>query len=204
MIPAIADLPPMMQERVVCSIAAAAQYQIPANVVLAVAETEGGRPGQWVQNTNGTHDVGPMQFNTSYLGTLARYGITTGDVAASGCYPYQLAAWRLALHLQNDAGDVWQRAANYHSRTPQYNAIYRGKLLAAGARWGAWLDKHFKTVDVDGKPRAAGQVVAQSAAPTGQASQPAPAARPQGPVRQVRQVQAAYVPRLVAVSERSE
>ena len=129
MIPAIADLPPMMQERVVCSIAAAAQYQIPANVVLAVAETEGGRPGQWVQNTNGTHDVGPMQFNTSYLGTLARYGITTADVAASGCYPYQLAAWRLALHLQNDAGDVWQRAANYHSRTPQYNAIYRGKLL---------------------------------------------------------------------------
>ena len=122
------------------------------------------RPGQWVQNTNGTHDVGPMQFNTSYLATLARYGITTGDVAASGCYPYQLAAWRLALHLQNDAGDVWQRAANYHSRTPQYNAIYRGKLLAAGARWGAWLDKNFKTVDVDGKPRA-GQVVAQSRFP---------------------------------------
>lgn len=202
MIPAIADLPPMMQERVVCSIAAAAQFQIPANVVLAVAETEGGRPGQWVKNTNGTHDVGPMQFNTAYLGTLARFGITTADVAASGCYPYQLAAWRLALHLQSDAGDLWQRAANYHSRTPQYNAIYRGKLLAAGARWGTWLDKHFKTVDVDGKPRAAvGQVVAQSVAPNRQASQPAPAARPQGPVRQA---QAAYVPRLVAVSERSE
>jgi hypothetical protein len=146
MIPPIADLPPMMQERVVCSVGAAAQYQIPANLVLAVAETEGGRPGQWVRNTNGTYDLGAMQFNTAYLRSLAKYGITPSDVLTSGCYPYQLAAWRLAGHLKNDVGDLWQRAANYHSRTPHFNAIYRNKLIAAGARWGAWLEKNFITV----------------------------------------------------------
>ncbi|MBK9663459.1 MAG: conjugal transfer protein TrbN, partial [Nitrosomonas sp.] len=57
------DLPPDMQERVVCSIAAAIKNEIPANILLAIAEKEGGKPGQWVRNNNGTYDVGVMQFN---------------------------------------------------------------------------------------------------------------------------------------------
>ncbi len=32
------DLPPDMQERVVCSITAAIKYEIPANILLAIAE----------------------------------------------------------------------------------------------------------------------------------------------------------------------
>ena len=71
-----ADLPPHLHERVVCSIAAAVKYEIPANIVLAVAEKEGGKPGQWVRNSDGSHDVGTMQFNTAYLRDLAPYGIT--------------------------------------------------------------------------------------------------------------------------------
>ena len=86
------DLPPQLQERVVCSISAAVKYAVPANIILAVAEKEAGKPGQWVRNSNGTHDVGPMQFNTSYLSDLARYGITADDVAAAGCYAFDLAA----------------------------------------------------------------------------------------------------------------
>ena len=50
-----ADLPPVViEERVQCSIAAALRYNIPANVMLAVAEQENGRPGARVQNTNNT------------------------------------------------------------------------------------------------------------------------------------------------------
>lgn len=145
------DLPPSMHERVVCSIQAAIKYDVPANLVLAVAETEGGKPGQWVRNTNGTHDVGYMQFNTSYLATqLARYGITAADVAASGCYAFELATWRLRGHLQNDQGDLWTRAANYHSRTPQYNTIYRAKLLVKAAKWESWLRARFDTFERGG------------------------------------------------------
>ena len=81
-----------MQERVTCSISAAARFDVPANIVLAVAEMEGGRPGQWKRNANGTHDVGPMQFNTAYLRELRHYGITTEDVAGAGCYAFELAA----------------------------------------------------------------------------------------------------------------
>src|SRR5215218_5263520 len=92
-------LPPQVQERIVCSISAAGKYQVPANIVLAIAEKEGGRPEQWKPNRNSTHDVGPMQFNTLYLSDLARYGITANEVAIAGCYSFDLAAWRLRQHI---------------------------------------------------------------------------------------------------------
>ena len=166
------DLPPQLQERVVCSIAAAAKYDIPANLMLAVAEQEGGKPGQWVRNPNGTHDVGAMQFNTAYLTSeLARYGITPVDVAAAGCYSYELASWRLRMHIRNDRGDLWTKAANYHSRTPHHNAIYRAQLVQRGAKWGAWLEARVPTLDVmrgpaprSANPQRAGTTVSASKA----------------------------------------
>jgi hypothetical protein len=142
------DLPPQMQERVVCSISAAVKYEIPANIMLAVAEKESGKPGQWVRNTNGTHDVGPMQFNTSYLSDLSRYGITANDVAAAGCYSFDLTAWRLRMHIRNDKGDIWTKAANYHSRTPKYNTIYRTDLMRKALKWANWLESNFVTMDL--------------------------------------------------------
>lgn len=145
----IANLQPDdIKERVICSVVAAVKYDVPANIVLAVAEMENGKPGQYVQNTNGTYDVGPMQFNTCYLAELAKYAITPEDVANTGCYPYELAAWRLRGHIRGDAGDVWTRAANYHSRTPKYNAIYRAKLIQAAQKWADWLARRFNTRDV--------------------------------------------------------
>jgi hypothetical protein len=160
------DLPPQLQERVVCSISASVKYAVPANIVLAVAEKEAGKPGQWKKNSNGTHDVGPMQFNTSYLDELARYGITANDVAAAGCYSFNLAAWRLRRHIRNDKGDLWTKAANYHSRTPQYNIVYRADLIQKAVKWANWLDARFATYDLM-KPGAAAstQTPAQSAAP---------------------------------------
>lgn len=140
--------PPELQTWIICSIAAAAKYRIPANIVLAVAEKEGGRPGQWKPNRNGTHDVGSMQFNTGYLTDLARYGITASDVATAGCYSFDLAAWRLRQHLYKDKGDLWTRTANYHSRTPQYNHVYRADLIRKASKWADWLDARFVTFDI--------------------------------------------------------
>lgn len=142
---AFVDVPHAPPERVVCSIVAAAKYEVPANIVLAVAEKEAGKPGLWVKNSNGTFDVGSMQFNTRYLGDLKKYGITADDVSQEGCYAFDLAAWRLRGHLRHDKDDVWTRAANYHSRTPKYNRIYRADLIKKAARWGQWLDARFAT-----------------------------------------------------------
>lgn len=146
MLPAVADFPPQLQERVVCSIDAAVKYEIPANLMLAVAEQEGGKPGEWVRHPNGAVDVGPMQFSTGYLRDLSRYGITAQDVAAQGCYPYQLAAWRLRMHIKLDQGDFWTKAANYHSRTPQFNRVYRADLMVKAVKWADWLERHFTIV----------------------------------------------------------
>ena len=66
----------------------------------------------------------------------------------SGCYPYDLAAWRLRRHIKNDAGDIWTRAANYHSRAPQQNATYRADLRVKAKKWADWLAARFVTVDV--------------------------------------------------------
>lgn len=142
------DLPPDMQDRIVCSIEAAVKYEVPANILLAVAEKEGGKPGQWVRNSNDTYDIGPMQFNTTYLSDLSKYGITPAHVAQAGCYSYTLAAWRLRTHIRNDQGDLWTRVSNYHSYTPHLNAAYRADLMRRAAKWGKWLDARFATYDV--------------------------------------------------------
>ena len=147
MIDALPDIPPARQDMVSCSLGAALAYDIPANILLAVAEKEAGRPGQWVRNANGSFDVGTLQFNTSYLKDLARFGITPDHVAAEGCYPYLLAAWRLRGHIRHDDGDIWTRAANYHSRTPRYNRIYRADLMRRAMHWSQWLDRYFPTHD---------------------------------------------------------
>jgi len=146
--PFISDFPPQFQERVMCSISASVKYEVPTNIVLAVAEKENGKSGQWVRNSNGTHDVGPMQFNTAYLRDLARHGITAKDVAAAGCYSFDLAAWRLRMHIRNDTGDLWTKVANYHSRTPQYNTVYRADLMRKATKWADWLEARFVTLDV--------------------------------------------------------
>jgi hypothetical protein len=201
------DLPPQLQERVVCSITAAVKYEVPANIVLAIAEREGGKAGQWVENSNGTHDVGPMQFNTAYLADLAKYGITAQDVAQGGCYSYDLAAWRLRGHIRNDRGDIWTRAANYHSRTPEYNAVYRDAIMKRGAEWESWLEARFPTFDATrpGSGPAAGTVEAAEAPPeAGQGvTTPGPLATSTEPSNQPVPVVDAFVTPLPASSPRS-
>ncbi|TWI46171.1 hypothetical protein IQ22_04546 [Pseudomonas duriflava] len=171
------DLPPAQEERVVCSIIAAVKYELPANIVLAVAAQEGGKPGQWNQNKDGSWDVGPLQFNTKYLEDLKRYGITANDVEKAGCYPYELAAWRIRGHVLNDKGDLWTRVANYHSRTPDKNAIYRRLVMKRASTWADWLEARFKTYAVTQKTVVLGQVrqeaLAASIGPATAAIEPA-------------------------------
>ncbi|WP_308920637.1 hypothetical protein [Janthinobacterium sp. J1-1] len=69
------DLPLLQQERILCAITSAIKYQVPANILLAIAEKEGGKPSMIIANKNGTYDIGPKQFNSAYLFELRKHGI---------------------------------------------------------------------------------------------------------------------------------
>lgn len=150
------DAPPPNQvlhrEQIECAIAAAVKYDFPANVLLAIAEQEAGKPNTWSSNRNGTYDVGVMQFNTAYLRQLQRYGIHPEHVASDTCYPYLLAAWRLKTHLVNDRGSFWTRISNYHSQTTYYNQKYAASVAPRAERWATWLEKNYATKEVNAEP----------------------------------------------------
>lgn len=143
------NLPPNEQAPVVCAIAAATRYSIPTNIFLAVVEKEGGKPGQYVKNKNGTYDIGPLQFNTSYIKTLSKYGITYKSVEGhnNSCYPYYLAAWRIKKHIIYDNGDIFQKVSNYHSKTPYYNSKYRADIIKRSIKLTTYLNKYSDSVN---------------------------------------------------------
>ena len=129
----ISDLPPQMpvnEVRMFCSVESAIHYQIPADLIYAVALNEGGNFKSKVKNTNGTYDLGIMQFNTAYLKTLKDEGINPEDALKTGCYPFHLASWRIKGHIsENTNADLFTKVAYYHSRTPKYNIVYRNRLI---------------------------------------------------------------------------
>lgn len=136
-----------------CVVVAAQKQGVPANVLLALSSIESGKNGQSVKNSNGSSDLGHFQINTIHWkpkGTFAAYPtITQADAAWRGCYNAELAAYLLKQALDEKTGqDFWTRAANYHSRTPQYNAIYRKKLIPLAVQWGDYLKKENMKVAV--------------------------------------------------------
>ena len=129
-----------------CALAASVRYDVPADALLSVYSVERGGTDTWSHDANGTYDVGPLQFNTAYLASLRRFGITPRAVEGKTCYPWFLAAWRIHNQLVEDYGGFWTRVARYHSATPGYVATYRRQLLEYAPRWRAWLIAHYPTV----------------------------------------------------------
>jgi hypothetical protein len=50
---------------------------------------------------------------------------------------------RASAYQENDRGDIWTKATNYHSRTPEYNSKYRADLIAKAVKWADWLEDRF-------------------------------------------------------------
>lgn len=148
-----------------CVIEAANKQDVPANVLLAVASMEAGKNGQLVTNQNGSIDISHFQINTSNWdrgGAFARYpAVTKEAVQWRGCYNAELAAWLVRKHLTGDTDvDYWTRVANYHSKTPKFNAAYRSALIPLAIRWGKWLQQRVPHALVSYQPQ-----VARSTAP---------------------------------------
>lgn len=138
-----------------CVVEAANRQNVPANILLAISSIEYGKNGQLVKNKNGSLDIGHFQINTIHWGkngVFTRHGIKKEDVQWRGCYNAELAAWLLRRSLEENTGQgFWVKAANYHSKTPKNNAVYRKKLIPLAVKWGQYLESQaqYRTVRVN-------------------------------------------------------
>lgn len=136
-----------------CVLEAAHRQGAPANVLLALASIESGKNGAAVKNKNGTFDLGHFQINSVHWekGGLFEGNprITKEFVRLRGCFNAELAAWLLKRNLDSNLDqDFWTRAANYHNRKPQYNQIYKSKLIPLAVSWGNWLKTSYPSTSV--------------------------------------------------------
>ena len=116
-----------------CLMLASQTYSVPPAVLVGIYKAEGGQIGQEVANTNGTHDLGPMQINTIWLPELAdKWGVNEDTarkwVRDDACTNVGVAAWIFKGHL-DETQSLSQAIAHYHSRTPLHGTKYKARVL---------------------------------------------------------------------------
>jgi hypothetical protein len=84
-------------------------------------DQEGGWIGAEVRNTNGSHDLGPLQVNSWWVPRIAALvGRPAGDVRvwlkSDPCFNVGAARWIFLSALQT-TGDFWRAVGVYHSPT---------------------------------------------------------------------------------------
>ncbi len=117
-----------------CFLQEAERNAVDPMVLLAVMKTEGGRPGEFALNRNGSADLGPMSINTVWLPTLARrFKVSESEVrrrlASDGCTNVAAAAWILGRKIA-ESGNVWEGVARFHSNNPEKQATYLKRVHA--------------------------------------------------------------------------
>jgi hypothetical protein len=123
-----------------CLMLAAQTYSVPPAVLVGIYDVEGGKPGMASPNTNGSHDLGPMQINTIWIPELAqKWGVPESSakrwVKDDPCTNMSVAAWILRSHM-NETRSLSKAIAHYHSRTPKIGYAYKGRVINAMRRKG--------------------------------------------------------------------
>lgn len=131
--PAVAGPAP---EVAACLAAAAAHHRVNLDLLRAIAAVESGFDPQAMgpPNRNGTHDIGLMQVNSSWLPRLARFGIDARRLREP-CVSAYVGAWILADNIRRH-GPVWRAVGAYNAHSPERQAIYVGKVQRALAQAG--------------------------------------------------------------------
>ncbi len=111
---------------------AATWHNVPPVLARAIAMQESGmHPGTIsARNANGSYDIGLMQINSSWLPTLARYGI--GESALlDGCTNAYVGTWILQQNMVR-YGQTWEAVGAYNAASParrqRYASAVYGKL----------------------------------------------------------------------------
>lgn len=120
-----------------CFADAAHRFDVEKRMLVAIAKTESALRPHVVgpKNSNGTYDIGMMQINSSWLPTLAKYGISQRDLL-NACTNIEVGAWILAHNIARH-GATWKAVGAYNAASPEKQQKYVAKvhhnyLLAAG------------------------------------------------------------------------
>lgn len=122
------------QGQAFCFDAAATRYGVAPSLLRAIAYGESSNnPRAIHHNTNGSHDIGLMQINSTWLPTLAKKGINTGDLWEP-CTNLMVGAWILAGCFE-EYGNSWKAVGCYNSRTPRIRDQYASRIQRIHARY---------------------------------------------------------------------
>lgn len=118
-----------------CVVESSQRWGVPELLIHSVIAKEGGKPGTWSRNSNGTYDLGPAQINTATWQDYIRpYGITRDQLANNTCLNIQSAAYVLKRYQIRMNGDLFKAVMAYHigpnrwSERPQ--GLTRGQAYA--------------------------------------------------------------------------
>lgn len=114
---------------IACINQAATEYQVPAALIMAIIQVEGGQAGLAMPNTNGSFDLGVMQINTAWVPTLETKGYRLSDIQNDSCKNVNVGTWILSQCLNHDAHHLIIAVGDYHSHTPALNQAYATKIL---------------------------------------------------------------------------
>ena len=118
--PALADLDGCVNQ-------AARRYQVDKRLIHAIIQVESrGNSSALNRNANGTEDIGIMQINTSWLPTLARYGIDRHHLY-DPCTNIHIGAWVLARSIAR-YGHTWQAVGAYNATSLAKRERYVAKV----------------------------------------------------------------------------
>jgi soluble lytic murein transglycosylase-like protein len=96
---------------------ASKKFDIPLEVLIAVKHVESGsRLDNAIvnKNANGTFDLGVMQVNSSWLPTLAQFGVDAETLLENHCVNIAVGAWILA--------DAMDKTSNLAEALSMYNS----------------------------------------------------------------------------------
>ena len=125
---------PMMALAVVPAIAhadciddAAVYRHISVQLVRAIAQQESGmRAGAINVNANGSEDIGLMQINSSWLPTLARFGIRREQLF-NACVNAYVGTWILASNFRQ-FGPTWKAVGAYNATSSARQLVYANTI----------------------------------------------------------------------------
>lgn len=128
-------LPPHLPAE--CFLTAAADYVLPAKVLVAMIKVESGGRNVIGQNSNGTQDLGAAQLNTaSWVPYMQRrYGIPPAALVHNVCQSIRVMAYALRFEMNHRSCggvDVWCGVGRYHSPNNLANqSVYIPKVQRA-------------------------------------------------------------------------